>query len=130
MKTADQNSDASTKSKSFKSKTVEEKYEKKTPREHILDLPDTYIGSVELSKETRYVKSGNSMILKEVEFVPGLYKIFDEIVVNARDHKIRDSSLKNIKINVNKETGGISVWNDGVGIEIAIHKEYNVYVPE
>ena len=27
-------------------KTIEEKYQKKTPIEHILDRPDTYIGDV------------------------------------------------------------------------------------
>ena len=35
-----------------------------------------------------------------------------------------------IKIEINKEEGLISVWNNGTGIPIEIHKEHNVYVPE
>ena len=80
------------------------KYQKKSQLEHILDLPDTYIGSIELTKERRYVldDEGN-MIEKDVEYVPGFYKIVDEIIVNARDHKVRDPALKNIKFKVDAD---------------------------
>ena len=32
-----------------------EQYKKHTHREHVLELPDTYIGSVETSEEARWV---------------------------------------------------------------------------
>ena len=45
--------------------------------------------------------------------VPGLYKIFDEIMVNAADNKQRDSSMTKIKVNIEPEEGRITVWNNG-----------------
>ena len=63
-----------------------------------------------------------SMELREVSFVPGLYKIFDEIVVNAADNKQRDKNMDTIKVTVDREKGEISVWNNGRGIPIEIHE--------
>lgn len=37
-------------------------------------------------------KEAQAMVLKDITYVPGLYKIFDEILVNAADNKIRDRS--------------------------------------
>lgn len=34
--------------------------------------------------------------------VPGLYKIFDEIIVNASDNKQRDPSMDTIKVEINQ----------------------------
>lgn len=42
-----------------------------------------------------------SMVQKMVTYVPGLYKIFDEILVNAADNKQRDPSMDCIKIDIN-----------------------------
>ena len=61
--------------------------------------------------------------------VPGFYKIFDEILVNAADNKQNDPSMNTIKVNIDRENGSISVWNNGKGIPVVIHKEYDVYVP-
>ena len=41
------------------------------------------------------------IIKKDITFVPGLYKIYDEILVNARDHSIRDKTCETIKVNIN-----------------------------
>lgn len=43
----------------------------------------------------------NGMVNREITFVPGLYKIFDEILVNASDNKQRDPKMSKIKIEVN-----------------------------
>ena len=68
--------------------------------------------------------------LREIQFVPGLYKIFDEILVNAADNYQRDRKMNLLKVNINSETNTISIWNNGKGIPVQIHKEYNIYVPE
>lgn len=82
-------------------KKIEDIYQKKTQLEHILLRPDTYIGSVESVKETMWVvDEDGKMVHKEVSFVPGLYKIFDEILVNAADNKQRDPKMDCIKINI------------------------------
>lgn len=114
-----------------KTQTVEDIYKKKNPREHVLSLPDTYIGSVEQDTMTMWILNESLKIVKkDISYVPGFYKIFDEIVVNARDHQIIDSTCNKIKISLNKEEGWISVWNNGNGVPVVMHKDEKVYVPE
>ncbi|KAG0028757.1 DNA topoisomerase 2 [Podila clonocystis] len=113
-------------------KTIEEIYQKKTPLEHILLRPDTYIGTTEMNKETLWVLDADStkFVKRDVNIVPGLYKIVDEIIVNAADNKIRDPTMDTIKIDIDKEEGRISVYNNGKGIPVEIHKSEGMYVPE
>ncbi|KAM0675096.1 DNA topoisomerase 2 [Gurleya vavrai] len=110
-------------------KTIEDQYQKKTPIEHILLRPDTYIGSVEPETLTTYTFDDH-IIQKQITYVPGLYKIFDEIIVNAADNKIRDPSMRCIKVNINQKSNTISVYNDGKGIPVVLHKIEKVYIPE
>ncbi|XP_024882454.1 DNA topoisomerase 2 isoform X2 [Temnothorax curvispinosus] len=114
-----------------KQKTIEGIYQKKSQLEHILLRPDTYIGSVEPLTEMMWVfdKEKEMMVQKEIRYVPGLYKIFDEILVNAADNKQRDSKMDMIKIDIDSENNTISVWNNGKGIPVVIHKDENMYVP-
>lgn len=72
-------------------KTIEEIYQKKTQLEHILLRPDTYIGSIEAEEQEMYVfdSEDNTIVKKKIRYVPGLYKIIDEILVNAADNKVR-----------------------------------------
>jgi DNA topoisomerase-2 len=113
-----------------KSKTIEEIYQKLTPIEHILKRPDSYIGSLSLQKDKQYVYENEKIIKKEITYPPGLMKIFDEILVNARDHYVNDPSCDCIKVTIDISQNEISVMNNGKGIDIEIHKEHNVYVPE
>jgi DNA topoisomerase-2 len=208
--------------------TIEEQFQKMKHEEHALELPDTYIGSVEAVEEPMWVidessdqtnsgaseQEGNSlladdeqsiseqipsdddksttttrsrntsrsvsrsseggsstsgagtgeaekgmtrMIIRKIRYVPGLYKIYDEVLVNAIDHwtrmdlkintqdaikkgtmsetpevklKMKFKPVKNIKISIDQVTGMISVLNDGDGIPIAMHEQEGVYVPE
>ena len=77
-----------------------------------------------------YNSSTEVMEFRDVSFVPGLYKIFDEIVVNAADNKQNDSSMNEMRITIDREAGEISVWNNGRGIPIEIHSKEKIYVPE
>lgn len=45
--------------------------------------------------------------------MPGLYKIFDEILVNAADNKQRDPSMDTIRIDIDPARNTIRVWNNG-----------------
>lgn len=90
--------------------------------------------------------------------MPGLYKIFDEILVNAADNKQRDPSMDTIRIDIDPAHNTIRVWNNGApektaasawrrqpaptsltrvlrpiagrGIPVVVHKEEGVYIPE
>ena len=69
---------------------LSKQYRKHTHREHILSLPDTYIGSVENSAEEFYVVEDESFVQKTINpFNPGFYKLIDELLVNAHDHVVR-----------------------------------------
>lgn len=109
-----------------------DKYQMLTHLEHIMKRPDTYIGSVERQTDKMWVynSSSESMEFRDVSYVPGLYKIFDEILVNAADNKQNDKNMSEIRVTVDRETGEVSVKNDGKGIPIEIHKEHGIYVPE
>ncbi|KAL7740436.1 hypothetical protein ACLKA6_013229 [Drosophila palustris] len=114
-----------------KGMSIEQMYQKKSQLEHILLRPDSYIGSVEYTKELMWVHNAeqNCMVQREISFVPGLYKIFDEILVNAADNKQRDKSMNTIKIDIDPEKNIISIWNNGQGIPVTMHKEQKMYVP-
>lgn len=62
--------------------SVERIYQRKTQLEHILLRPDTYVGSVEESTQHMWVydEEKEAIVSRQITYVPGLYKIFDEIL--------------------------------------------------
>jgi len=126
---------APSKSKGGKSKTATETYQKLTQLEHIIKRPDTYIGSVEMTEAQMWVfnKGTSQMEYRKVNYVPGLYKIFDEILVNAADAKQRDdadNAMTALKVSVDRATGEIQVENNGKGIPVEMHKKEKMYIPQ
>ena len=62
-------------------------YTQVTHEEHITLAPDTYVGSIEKQVSNLYVYGEeNKIAQKQINYTPGLYKIFDEVLVNAADH--------------------------------------------
>ena len=114
------------------------KYQQKTDKAHILDNPDTYIGSVEQvdSHVWIYDEETTRIIEKNISFIPGLSKLVDEGVVNCRDHAVRmaastaENAIKVSYIDVSIEDGTITMANDGNGIDIAKHPETGIWIPE
>lgn len=113
-----------------------QKYVKLDPIEHILKRPDMYIGSTKSKKSEQYVATKNQdnkyTIYKEnITYSPGIERIFIEAISNACDNVVRSKGTKTpcttIKVNINKETGETSVWNDGLVVPIEIHEEENIY---
>jgi DNA topoisomerase-2 len=118
------------------------KYQQKTDKQHILDNPDTYIGSVEHVESVQWILNGegNKIVEKNIAYIPALFKLFDEGIVNCRDHVIRMQQAENnsvpntlpvtyIDIAI-QEDGTIIMINDGNGIDIAQHPEYKMWIPE
>jgi DNA topoisomerase-2 len=118
------------------------KYQQKTDKQHILDNPDTYIGSIEEIDSNVWIlnEEGNKIIEKNIKYIPGLFKLFDEGIVNCRDHVVRMSQaiannvenslpVTNIEISV-QEDGTITMMNDGNGIDVAEHPEHKIWIPE
>jgi len=114
--------------------------EEKTDKQHILDNPDTYIGSVETVDAHLWIldEPSEKIVEKNISFVPGLFKLFDEAIVNSRDHVVRmaskvaanvENSLPVTYIDVSiLDDGTIVMINDGNGIDVA--QKDGVWVPE
>ena len=117
-----------------------QKYQKYTHLEHIKKLPDTYVGSIEKTTEEIWFfdNSSNRMKKGPVSFVPGEFKIFDEIIVNALDQYTRTCEstdpntirVKNIRVTYDASSGEISVMNDGDGIPVQKFESEEIYIPE
>ena len=117
-----------------------QQYQKKTDRQHILDAPDTYIGSIENIESECYIYDNDKIINKMISINPGLYKLFDEGIVNCRDHAVRCKQaiasgkqnilpVTNISIDISDD-GTITMTNNGNGIDVEKHPEYNIWIPE
>jgi DNA topoisomerase-2 len=124
--------DGASELKAAKKKGATDQYQKLTQLEHILKRPDTYIGSVEATTEQMWAFNSEtvSMENRKVTFVPGLYKIFDEILVNAADNKQRDKNMNELRVEVSREDGMISVRNNGRGIPVEMHEKEGIWIPE
>ena len=111
----------------------------KTDLEHILHNGEMYIGPVKPVDAHMWVfdDATNRIVSKNIEYVPGLYKIYDEFAVNARDQILRiihsalldKKFVTGIKFTVS-EDGAITMENDGNGIDVAKHPENGLWIPE
>ena len=127
--------------------SLEEKYKKEELQTHIYNTPDTYVGGCDLICEKLFIyDSENDKVLeKEIEYIPALFNIYNEILVNAKDQVTRLNGLykKNKSVNVvteikvcfNEEKGEISIMNNGDGIDVAEHPKEKkngkpIYIPQ
>ncbi|KAJ3354043.1 DNA topoisomerase 2 [Allomyces javanicus] len=99
-----------------------------TDVEHILLRPSMYIGSMEKETRVEYVPAGDGFERREITVVPGLLKIFDEIVSNAADNAQRDSGMTAMRVDIDRDTGRVTVWNDGRNVPVERHPS-GVYTP-
>lgn len=112
---------------------MNEKYLKLSEEQRILKNPGMYIGSIDKEIMSMYIynESKKKIEKKMIEYTPGFLKIFDEVLVNALDHSVRDSTMTYIKVKI---TDGpfpeLSVENDGFGINVEIDEKEKVYKPE
>jgi DNA topoisomerase-2 len=121
--------------------------QQKTDKQHILDNPDTYIGSIEsidadmwimCEDDDKHTDLPYKIVEKNINYIPGLFKLFDEGIVNCRDHVVRmkskvDGNVENAlpvtHIDISIETDGtITMINDGNGIDVA--QKDGIWIPE
>jgi DNA topoisomerase-2 len=122
------------------------KYQKKTDKQHVLDTPDTYTGSMTMTDYDTFVFSQDdptchTIQAKQITIVPGLYKIVDEAAVNTRDQAVRLKDLidkgtegllpvTEIDISIDEKEGVITMYNNGNGIDVAKHPAEDIWIPE
>jgi DNA gyrase/topoisomerase IV subunit B len=127
-------------SKQKKKVDASAQYQRMSQREHILLRPEPYIGSSECMTERTWVLTkplaegeDGQVVDVDFNFIPGLYKIFDEILVNAADNVHRNSNsakMSYIDIEINPINNHFLIENDGASIPIVLHAKENIYVPE
>ena len=130
--------------------TAGTQYTKVSHEDHVMIAPDTYVGSIESEATQRDIlvektdedgKTTFSIESRLIQCVPAFYKIFDEVLVNAADHWKRllsfakegkpvGTQVTEIRVDISQETGEISVWNNGDGIDVVYLDEYEMYPPE
>lgn len=124
-----------TKKLTKREQSIEELYQKKSPVEHVLSRPDTYVGSLSKNSNTFWIleenEEGYKIIQKEISIIPAFYRIIDELLVNAVDNHRREGKGTNVlKVDIDEEGGWIHVYNNGKSIPLEIHKIEKIYVPE
>jgi DNA topoisomerase-2 len=119
---------------------IAQKYQRKTDKQHVLDNPGMYIGSTDTIESILWVydEDTQKIIQKQIRYIPAMYKLFDEIIVNARDHVLRiiqlehidKKNVSHIDVSIDVETGIISMTNDGNGIDVVQHPTEKIWIPE
>ena len=127
--------------------SLEEKYKKEELQTHIYNTPDTYVGGCDLICEKLFIydPKTDKIVEKEIEYIPALFNIYNEILVNGKDQSTRldglfkkDKSVNvvsEIKVEINHEKGEISIMNNGDGIDVAEHPKEKkngkpIYIPQ
>lgn len=88
-------------------------------RSHILQRPGMWIGGVSTENADVYVKSGEEIILKNVDdFCEGLIHLIKEILDNAADNCNRKYKNPQSFIKVSMDEKSVTVTNDGKPIPI------------
>ena len=111
--------------------TIENKYKKLDEVDHVLLRPGRYIGSTVQHNSEDYVMVDPNFVKQSVSYVPGVLKLFDEIITNSVDHSKTEagSHLDTIKVDICRKTNTISVYDNG-GIPVVKHSEHDQYIPE
>ena len=117
--------------------SIEEKYKFTTLNESVKEK-DWAAGSSKRSPVTELVFNELEGEMLEINYPPALWKIFDEPMVNALDHVVRQYGTPHpvTKIEVTFQRNGVvEIKNNGPGIEVVVHKTASeklgreVYVP-
>lgn len=109
---------------------IEEKYRALSEVDHVLQKSGMWIGSKHLTKETFFIFDNERMVQKELEYIPGLLKIIDEIISNSVDEYRRPDNLGLTEITVSMIGSDRIRVRDNGGITVAIHKDAGMYLPE
>lgn len=124
-------------STSKKSNTAD-KYEIFSDIEHVLNKSGMYLGSPQMTVNNMHIATDdNKIIKKEINYIPAIETIYEEILLNAFDQSVRtETGTTEIKVTIDKETNIITVYNNGNGIDIVekeityMGKDMKIYVPE
>ena len=95
--------------------------------EQIVKRPETYVGSISQENTPMYVWE-DKMVYREMMYTPGLYKLFDELLVNALDNKQRCDNMRVLNICITDRF--FTIENDGDTIPVEKHEKHDCWLPE
>lgn len=88
-------------------------YKELSQIDHILQRPDSYIGIVTNQTSNQFIYENGKIVNKLVTFNPGLLKLFDEALMNSRDHCLNDHGCDVIDVKFDESTSLLSIYNNG-----------------
>lgn len=124
--------------------SIESKYQKFTQLQHAKQK-SMWAGVNGMVDVDRYIFCGNPQTMEPLPDVPLFQKsivtynlvwekCFDEPIVNVIDHHTRTkdsmTAITLVEVTFDKTTGRITIRNNGSGIEIVVHKEYQMHIPQ
>lgn len=109
---------------------TDQKIEILTDVQHVLLRPGMYIGSTRKETQNFWIVNEDGKLEKqEVAYIPGLFKLFSEILDNAIDEHVRGHGNR-IDVTVNYEDGTYEIRDYARGIPLEKHKEAKVPTPQ
>jgi DNA topoisomerase-2 len=107
-------------------------YTSLSPIEHVLTVPEFYLGSSSHTPREEWLFDGEKMHPCKITFPSACARLFLEIVTNASDNVFRSRSFGTEPgvIDVTVTDTQVTVKNWGEPIPIAIHEETGMYVPQ
>lgn len=109
------------------------KYKYQSDVEHVLSNAGMYLGSIEPIRQGVWIYTQEGQIeYTELNFHPALYKIIDEPLTNCYDHYVRSRGTARpvCAVRVSLSDTQVIIHNDGDSIDVTLHPETGVYVPE
>ena len=116
----------------MRKKDIQKIYKEMDEITHVLQRSGMYVGSIKNETKQMFIYDSeeSKMTLQELEYVPALLKIFDEILSNSCDEYRRKTNLGLTGIDVCVSKEGTIIVKDNGGMPIQIHPTAKCYVPE
>ena len=101
-----------------------------TDNQHVRLRTQVYLGNTHITSYTIPILAADRLLLKDVEFIPAVYKAVGEIIDNSLDEFSQISSkVKLLKIDADPSIGKYTITDNGRGIPIDKHPS-GKYTPE
>lgn len=116
----------------MKNKTIEERFKSMSEREHILNRPGMWVGSIKYEDSQQFIYDVDEAKMKvaDVAYIPAMLKLVDEVISNSCDEFRRKGNMGLTQINVIINANGYITIRDNGGIPIVKHKDAGIYLPE
>src|SRR3989338_5244337 len=111
-------------------------FEKKSPRQHVLDRCEMYLGSDAIEEVEKHVllvdENGDKCEKRKIVISDVIERIFLEILSNAGDNVRRseEAGINPGKIQVDVVGKKVSIYNEGKHIPTGMHEKEGIPIPE